>query len=133
MMKTYELPNAKSLSIIRVAMLAGVLMLGGVVYYLRQDPSRPGVTADAVGPLRTAGTVVWGLAVVGVVALSAMVRRQRTPAALVPFSIAGWALGEATALYGGVVYLLTGNPRWYVYGVACLLLTFVAFPVRTRG
>ena len=129
----YELPAAKRLSIIRVAMLAGVLVFGGVVYYLRQDSLRPPATPEMVSSLRLAGTIIWGMAVVGVIGLSAMARRQRDPAALVPFSIAGWALGEATALYGGVVYLLTGQPRWYIYGVACLLLTFVSFPVRTRG
>ena len=132
-MAGYELPGAGRLSLIRIALLVGVLVFGGVLYYLRQDPSRPAPSAEMVSTLRLAGTIIWATAVVGVLALSAMAKRQRDPSALVSFSIAGWALGEMTALYGGVVYLLTGNPRWYLYGVACLLLTFVAFPVRTRG
>jgi hypothetical protein len=46
------------------------------------------------------------------------------------FSVIAWALGEATAIYGGLFWMLLGDPQWYLYGVACLLLTYFIFPIR---
>jgi hypothetical protein len=45
-------------------------------------------------------------------------------------SVIAWALGEATAIYGGLFWLLLGDSQWYLYGVACLLLTYFICPIR---
>ena len=56
---------------------------------------------------------------------------QRRRATLgIPESLFGWLLGQMLAWFGIVFYGLTEDPRWYVAGLAILLLSFVAFPIR---
>jgi hypothetical protein len=55
---------------------------------------------------------------------------KATPERRATYSVIAWALGEATAIYGGLFWLLLGDMQWYLYGVACLLLTYFIFPVR---
>jgi hypothetical protein len=45
-------------------------------------------------------------------------------------SVMAWALGESTAIYGGLFWLLLADAQWYLYGMACLLLTYFIFPIR---
>jgi len=39
------------------------------------------------------------------------------------------AVAEAPALYGAVVYFLTGDPRLYLTGVFLMLTTLLLFPI----
>ena len=118
---------ARTLALIRIALLVGVLAFGGIVWYLR----RSGDATYAVDPhaLRVAGQAVWGLMTLGTLGLFVAAGRAR-PERRGMFSVVAWALGEATAIYGGLFWLLLGKSQWYVYGVACLLLTYFIFPVR---
>jgi hypothetical protein len=120
---------ARTLAIIRIALLAGVLAFGAVVWYLR----RSGGASYDVDPrgLRLAGQAIWGVATFGT--LIVFLAADRVPAARRPaLSLIAWALGESTALYGGLFWLMLGDPQWYLYGVACLLLTYFIFPVRAN-
>ena len=118
---------ARALGLIRIALLVGVLALGGIVWYLR----RSGDAGYLVNPrsLRVAGQAVWGTMTLGTLALFLLAGRAR-PERRGSFSVIAWALGEATAIYGGLFWLLLGDPQWYLYGVACLLLTYFIFPIR---
>ena len=40
-----------------------------------------------------------------------------------------WAIGEAPALFGGVLFLLTNEPQWYGLGLLVMLTTFVLTPI----
>jgi hypothetical protein len=117
----------RTLGIIRIAMLVGVLAFGGVVWYLR----RSGGTGYPVNPrgLRVAGRAVWGLMTLGTLALFLSAGRA-SPERRATLSVIAWALGEATAIYGGLFWMLLGDSQWYLYGVACLLLTYFIFPIR---
>jgi hypothetical protein len=117
----------RTLALIRIALLVGVLAFGGIVWYLR----RSGDTSYRVDPrgLRVAGQAVWGIMTLGTLGLFFATGRA-TPQRRASFSVIAWALGEATAIYGGLFWLLLGDPQWYLYGVACLLLTYFIFPVR---
>ena len=112
----------RTLGLIRIALLVGVLALGGIVWHLR----RSGDTGYLVNPraLRVAGQAVWGTMTLGTLALFLVAGRRGS------LSVIAWALGEATAIYGGLFWLLLGDSQWYLYGVACLLLTYFIFPVR---
>jgi hypothetical protein len=114
---------------IRFAMLLGVLLFGGVVMALRQSESAPEGSTEDFAALLTIGRVLWGLAIAGTAFLWFKARdaseRTRTS-----WSIGAWALGEMVALLGGVVWMLTGSPAWYVPGLLFLVLTFMAFPGR---
>jgi hypothetical protein len=108
-------------------MLVGVLVFGGVIWWLRRTQS----ASYAVDPrgLRVAGQAIWGVATFGVLALFLLAGRA-TAERRAALGVIAWALGESTAIYGGVFWLLLGDPQWYLYGVACLLLTYVIFPAR---
>ena len=117
----------RTLALIRIALLVGVLVFGAIVWYLRRsgDPTYP------VNPrgLRVAGQAVWGLMTLGTLGLFVAAGRA-SPERRASFSVIAWALGEATAIYGGLFWMTLGDPQWYLYGVACLLLTYFIFPVR---
>jgi len=104
-----------------------VLAFGGIVWHLR----RSGDTGYLVNPrsLRVAGQAVWGTMTLGTLALFLLAGRAN-PERRGSLSVIAWALGEATAIYGGLFWLLLGDPQWYLYGVACLLLTYFIFPIR---
>jgi hypothetical protein len=117
----------RTLGLIRIALLVGVLALGGIVWHLRRSGDT-GYTVNARG-LRVAGQTVWGLTTLGTLALFLLAGRA-TPERRGSLGVIAWALGEATAIYGGLFWLLLGDPQWYLYGVACLLLTYFIFPIR---
>lgn len=117
----------RTLGIIRIALLVGVLALGAIVWYLRRSGDTS-YNVDARG-LRVAGQAVWGLMTLGTLALFLAAGRA-SPERRATFSVIAWALGESTAIYGGLFWLLLGDSQWYLYGVACLLLTYFIFPIR---
>ena len=119
--------TTRTLALIRIALLVGVLAFGGIVWYIR----RSGDASYSVDPrgLRVAGQAVWGTMTLGTLGLFAAAGRA-TPARRAMYGVIAWALGEATAVYGGLFWMLLGDPQWYLYGVACLLLTYFIFPVR---
>ena len=116
--------------IIRVAMLAGVLTFGGVVYYLRRNGEAPGVNAEQARAFLWIGRALWGMAIVGCLVLYQMVLRERAPERRQSFQIVAWALGEMVALYGAMIWFLTGSPTWFTPGLIYLALAFLAFPIR---
>jgi hypothetical protein len=119
------------LRIIRVALLVGVLGFGAVVWFLR----RQGSSADSsTNPqtLVTVGRIVWGAALLVCIVLF-LRTKQGVAGRPGQLNIAAWAAGEATALFGGVVFLLTGVYSWYLMGVFFLGLTFLAFPAERVG
>jgi hypothetical protein len=122
-------PSAtRTLGLIRIALLVGVLAFGGIVWHLR----RSGDTSYLANPrsLRVAGQAVWGIMTLGTLAVFLLAGRA-TPERRGSLSVIAWALGEATAIYGGLFWLLLGDSQWYLYGVACLLLTYFIFPIRS--
>jgi hypothetical protein len=113
---------------IRLAMLGGVLLFGGACWMLQRAPDwSPSPNID-LNALRMLARALWALAITGVVILILRARRETHPARLITLSIVAWALGEMVALYGGVVYFLTGNASWYVAGVIFLALLLTAMP-----
>lgn len=116
--------------IIRVAMLAGVLTFGGVVYVLRRDGNAPGVNAEQARAFLWIGRALWGAAIVGCLVLFQLVLRTRSAARAQTFQIVAWALGEMVALYGAMIWFLTGSPTWFTPGLIYLGLAFLAFPIR---
>ena len=74
----------------------------------------------------------WAVVIIAEGVLFAIVRRQSAPERRPGLFIAAWALAETVALYGGVYYFLTDEPRWYLWGVGFMLLSYFAFPIRRR-
>jgi hypothetical protein len=116
--------------IIRIAMLAGVLTFGGVVYFLRKNGDAPGVNAEQAKSLLWIGRSIWGMAIAGCLVLFVLSQRERSPGKVNNYQIIAWVLGESVALYGAMLWFLTGSPTWYTPGLIYLGLTFLAFPIR---
>lgn len=115
--------------LIRIAMLTGVLLFGGVTWFLRQSGSAPEPpTAESARTLLWMGRAAWAAAIAGCVVLFALLQREPSTARTRTLSIVAWAFGELVALYGGVVWFLTGLTQWYVSGVIFLVLSLLAFP-----
>lgn len=115
---------------LRLALLAGVLVFGAVVYLQRRYGAVP-APIDS-GALRLLGRVIWGVAVTGVGAVFLLVRNARSTAAVRIGAITAWALAEVTGLYGAVVYYSTGDAVFFVLGVLFMLFSFLALPGERR-
>jgi branched-subunit amino acid ABC-type transport system permease component len=129
-MATSNLPRAATLRIIRVALLTGVLMFGGIAFYLTRQ------RGGGIGEPDVAPTLKWvniGFLIVAAIGIMIMQRKHAAegdPARRSTLNIVAWALGEATALFGGVHFLLVGDPAPYLVGLGLMLASFVAVPIR---
>jgi hypothetical protein len=121
-----------ALAVVRLGILGGVLALGGVAWHLTRQPgwSPASVDRDA---FFYAGLVVWAAATAGLLLLRSRWQRETEPARRTPLMIVGWALGEVPAVWGGVQYLLTGDPQRYFTGLMFLVMAFLLLPVRARS
>ncbi|MEP7380449.1 MAG: hypothetical protein ABI910_02115 [Gemmatimonadota bacterium] len=116
--------------LIRGAMLVGVLLFGGVTWFLRREGQGPGLDPDTLTTLLWVGRGTWILSMATCLALFGMIRNARNERRILSLSIAGWAAGEAVAIMGGVIWFLTDISKWYSAGLVYLVLAFLAFPVK---
>lgn len=85
------------------------------------------------GKLRVVGAMTWIYALVQLVDhrfWNSRFARRRRAALGIPESLFAWLLGQMLAWFGIIYYALTGDGRWYAAGLAILLLSFLAFPIR---
>ena len=117
------------LRVIRLAMLAGVVVFGSVVYYMTREGPMSDVPNEAARALSFA---LMGLSAASLAALF-VVRSIRERAVSYDrrsaLTIVGWSVGEAPALLGGVIYLLTASPLPYLTGLSVLIASFLMIPV----
>ena len=114
-------------ALIRAALWGGVLMFGAVAWFMTQRgafPTKPQPSAMIVAQL--------GLCVAAVV-VAFMLRRRaidgpdvKTRAA---WTVQLWAIGEGAALFGGVLYLLSGQAQWYGLGLLSMATVFSLVPL----
>ena len=117
---------ANTLPIIRMAMTMGVLLFGGVIWFLYRSgrvPPSPDTTLTMVMPY------VLGALLAGAIALRLVAAKAASAEQRGSYLIIGWAIGEGAALLGGAHWMLTGNSQWYVIGVFVYLSTLVLLPL----
>lgn len=111
-----------------MALLAGVLSFGGIITVLvGRDGPRGTDIAVALQWVNIAFLIG---AAAGILVLQRLHAAESDPAKRQTWNIVGWALGETTAMYGGVHYLLVGSPTPYLVGLAMLVASFVLVPIR---
>ena len=120
-------PAVSKLALVRIVILAGILIFGGVIWFLQRDPSWTPVTPQF--PVEPIAMGLWAAAIVGLLGLRTAWGRTPDVKRRVHFSIMALAVAEAPALYGAVVYFLTGDPRLYLTGVFLMLTTLLLFPI----
>lgn len=123
---------AATLVVIRLGMLGGMLAFGAVAWHLTHQPGWRPSLPTGVDAFFYASLGVWAAVTAGLLLLRARVRREADPRRRTPLMVVGWALGEVPAVWGGVYYLLTGNPQRYVTGLLFLVMAFLLLPVRAR-
>ena len=120
--------DAKVLFLIRTAMAVGVVTFMLVAWILRSRGGQEPVPADKLATLTTVMYAAVGLA--GAAVLLVRLRLSAaTPAARRSLSIAGWAVGEFAALFGGVLFLLDGRWPLVLPGALVFALSLAAIPL----
>jgi hypothetical protein len=121
--------NPETLKLIRVALTAGVLAVGVAAFFITGRPDHEPSTAEFQNTMRIAfsGLAIGALAGVGV--FRGMIARAEDLQRKLALVISSWALGEGVALFGGVHYLLSGDPLLYIVGVVILFAAFLLVPV----
>ncbi len=119
--------RTRAVPIIRMAMLGGAGLLGGVVGYLRSQALAP-VATEATQALTLAGRGVWGAAIAGCLFLWSRIRGERDEVKVLSQSIIGWALAESVAIFGAAYWYLVGNAQWYFPGLGFLALALLMLP-----
>jgi hypothetical protein len=120
----------KATLLIRATLLLGVLLFGGVTWFVRRSGDVPPFDPANATTLLWVARGVWGLSMATCLVLFGLMRNARSTARVRSLSIVGWASGELVAMMGGVVWFLTGNSEWYAFGLVYLVLAFLAFPAR---
>lgn len=122
-------PPDSSLAVIRIALLVGVLMFGAVTYYVQRGADWESAAPDVLNTLYTVMLAALVLAVVFLLVLRARLGR-RSDAGDRSLLVVAWAIGESSALFGGVYYFLSGNAQWFIIGLFVMLASFILFPIR---
>lgn len=123
-----QAPPGVVLRVIRMALLAGVVVFGAVVtLQVRDEPPRAPEMAQT---LVYANIALLVCAAAGVMWIQRMHAAEPDAARRQTLNVVAWALGEATAMFGGVHYLLVGSPVPFLVGLGMLLASFVLVPIR---
>ena len=117
----------RAVPIIRMAMLGGAGLLGGVVGYVRSQGLAP-VATEAAQALTLAGRALWGAALAGCLFLWSRVRREANEEKVLAQSIIGWGLAESVAIFGAAYWYLVGDAQWYFPGLGFLALALLMLP-----
>lgn len=116
------------LRIIRLSLLLTVVIFGVLVAVMVQnDPPR---APEMARPLLMVNIAYLAGAMVGIMYFQRRHAAERERQRRVTFNVVAWALGESTALFGAVHYLLVGSPVPYLVGLAMLVASFVLVPIR---
>jgi hypothetical protein len=121
-------PGPAQLRLIRMALLGPVILFGAfvTVSVSREPPRAP----DMARPLLYVNMAYLVGAALGVLYFQRRHAAERDPGRRATFNIMAWAIGESTALFGAVHYLLVGSPIPYLVGLAMMLASFVLVPIR---
>ncbi|MBC7788723.1 MAG: hypothetical protein H7Z74_02145 [Anaerolineae bacterium] len=130
MTSPYRSPvGQRNLALIRISLLIGVLMFGAFTWWLQRAGDRPPSDPSTLRLLRIEGFVVWGASIALLAFLRARVGKS-ADLARPSYLVVSWIVAEAVALFGGVVYFLSGDARWYIAGLFFMIAAFLLFPLR---
>jgi hypothetical protein len=121
-------PRPTQLRVIRMALLGPVILFGAyVAFTVSREPPRAPQMAQPLVYVNLAYLVG---AALGIMYFQRRHAAERDPGRRATFNIVAWAIGESTALFGAVHYLLVGSPIPYLVGLATMVASFVLVPVR---
>ena len=118
-------PPPRTRTIIRFAMLSGILALYGAAWWLRRGGRVPDAPASSVRALElalVAATAFGAAAILFLAVRLPSMPREREPVA----AMAMLGIGEAVAVLGGVTFLQGGAPRALAFGLLTFLVALAA-------
>jgi hypothetical protein len=122
---TRTLASAKSLLLIRTAMAVGVTTFILVAAFVRGRGQPPVVPEGSVSMLTTTMYAAVSIAAAVVMALRLRISSVELPMQRT-LSIVAWAVGEFAALFGGVLFFLTGEWRLVLPGALVFAVSLAA-------
>ena len=121
---------------LRAILLGLALFVGLVVWVWHSFGASAPEPSSFVRKLRIVGIMTWLYALLQIVDMrfwhSRIAERRRISMGI-PERVIAWLFGQMLAWFGIVYYAFTEDARWFVAGVAMVLVTFVVFPVRKEG
>ena len=134
---TDEMPRYDWLTADRQAqvrnILFGLALFAGLVVWVWHSLGSQTPPVVLAKKLRVVGVMTWLYALVQIADMrfwhSSVAERRRVSSGI-PESVIAWLFGQMLACFGIVYYGVTEDPRWYAAGLALLLATFIAFPIR---
>ena len=115
------------------SILLGLALFAGLVVWVWHSLDSQPRPALLAWKLRVVGVMTWLYALVQILDMRfwhSRVAERRRAASGIPESVIAWLFGQMLACFGIVYYGLTEDVRWYAAGLALLLATFAAFPIR---
>ncbi len=98
-------------------------MFGAVILVVHRQPNwTPGTLPDAADYALVADAI---LAVSIAAVLKGRVRREPDQQRRASMLLVGWAVGESAALFGAVIFYVTGQIQWYGLGLLAMVSAFV--------
>ncbi|HEU4884378.1 MAG TPA: hypothetical protein VFT45_19130 [Longimicrobium sp.] len=117
-----------TLRLIRLSLLMGVVVFGAIVSVMVQG--NPPRAPEMAQPLLMVNIVYLIGAMAGILYFQRRHAAEPVRQRRVTFNVIAWALGESTALFGAVHYMLMGSPIPYLVGLGMLLAAFALVPIR---
>jgi hypothetical protein len=116
------------------AILLGLALFVGLVVWVWHSLGASAPEPSAfVRKLRIVGIMTWLYALVQIVDMRfwhSRIAERRRISMRIPERVIAWLFGQMLAWFGIVYYAFTEDARWFVAGVAMLVVTFGVFPVR---
>lgn len=121
-------PDRLRLTVVRTAMLFGVLALGGVTWFLQRDGRTATADPAALAGLTKAFFVLLGLTLAGLILLRLRVA-DAAPAAQRAMYLGGYTAAEVVAIFGGALWFLGGDRVSYLLGLVLMAVSFQVLPI----
>jgi hypothetical protein len=107
---------------IRLSLLVAVLIFGLVIVFVHKQPNW---TAGSLAPVVMYAQLAYAILAVSIAAaLKGRAGREGDPQRRASLLLAGWAAGEGAALFGAVIFFITGQAQWYGIGLLAMICAF---------
>ena len=121
-------PTAKTFFLIRATMVAGVVAFMAGLWVARGRGQAAVVPSASLATLTTVMYTSVGLAAAAIMLLRLRLASS-TDEMRRSLSVVGWAVGEFAALFGGVMFFLTGEWRLVFPGALVFAIALAAVPL----
>ncbi|HKO15407.1 MAG TPA: hypothetical protein VJU87_04155 [Gemmatimonadaceae bacterium] len=131
----YDWLTPERLGQVRGILLGITLFVGLAVWVFHSLGPATERAPEFVSKLRGVGVLTWIYALVQMLDMRfyhSRFARRRNAQLRLPQSLIGWLFGQMLASFGILYYGLTQDLRWFIAGLAILVLSFWAFPVQGR-